>query len=246
MAENYIVYKHTCPSGKVYIGITGTSLERRCGKNGRGYERSALFSKAIQKYGWENIKHEILFDSLTKEQAEAKEIELIAEYKSNQREYGYNLSSGGDGGTAGVVMSLKTRKKMSEVHKGKKLSDEHRQNLSLARQGMIFSKTHRQKLSEAKRGRYCGEDNPWYGKHPNEETRKKMRESHLGKFVGANNPTARAVCQFDMAMQFIKKFDCIATAERETGFRHISNVCRGKRKTAGGFIWRYAEVVANG
>ena len=27
MTNKYIVYKHTCPNGKVYIGITGTTLE---------------------------------------------------------------------------------------------------------------------------------------------------------------------------------------------------------------------------
>lgn len=89
----YYVYKHTTPCGKVYIGITGRNPSIRWA-NGKGYNR-AYFKNAIEKYGWDNIKHEILFDSLTKEEAEQKEIELIAEYKSNQREYGYNISVGG-------------------------------------------------------------------------------------------------------------------------------------------------------
>ena len=70
--NEYIVYKHTTPSGKVYIGITRTTLERRCGSNGRNYSKNILFYRAIQKYGWQNIKHEILFDGLTKEQATTK------------------------------------------------------------------------------------------------------------------------------------------------------------------------------
>ena len=90
----YYIYKHTAPNGKVYIGITSKSPSQRW-NNGKGYA-AQLFGKAVEKYGWENIRHEILFDSLTKEEAEVKEIELIAFYKSNQREYGYNVSSGGE------------------------------------------------------------------------------------------------------------------------------------------------------
>ena len=246
MADNYILYKHTCPNGKVYIGITGMPFERRCGKDGRGYAKNPLFSKAIQKYGWQNIRHEILYRGLTKAQAERKEIELIAEHKSNQREHGYNVSSGGESGTAGVKMDLLTRIKMSEAHKGKNLSDEHKNNLSLSRKGCSFTVEHRQKLSEAKKGKYRGADNPWYGKHPTEDTRAKMRESHLGKQTGANNPKSRSVCQLDKRGNVIGIYDCIADAYRKTGISqsHIGGVCRQERKTAGGYMWRYSEEVS--
>ena len=56
---DYVVYKHTSPSGKVYIGITGQDIHRRWRNNGEGY-RGQLFYNAIKKYGWENISHEIL------------------------------------------------------------------------------------------------------------------------------------------------------------------------------------------
>lgn len=95
MGNSYFVYKHTCSNGKVYIGITCQTPSKRW-HSGKGYYRNKYFTSAIEKYGWENIKHEILFDSLTQKEAEAKEIELIAFYKSNQREYGYNLSVGGE------------------------------------------------------------------------------------------------------------------------------------------------------
>lgn len=93
-SKKYYVYRHTCPNGKVYIGITGRNPSVRWA-NGKGYSNS-YFYNAISKYGWQNIKHEILFDSLTKEEAEAKEIELIAEHKSNHKEYGYNIAVGGE------------------------------------------------------------------------------------------------------------------------------------------------------
>ena len=60
-----------------------------------GY-KSQFFYKAIEKYGWENIRHKILLSNLSKEEARQKEIEYISIYKSNTREYGYNLTDGGD------------------------------------------------------------------------------------------------------------------------------------------------------
>lgn len=96
MDKNYKVYKHIFPNGKVYIGITSYRWYKSARwKNGDGYNKQTYMRNAIKKYGWENIKHEILFDNLTKEEAEQKEIELIAFYKSNQREYGYNIQKGG-------------------------------------------------------------------------------------------------------------------------------------------------------
>ena len=78
----YSVYMHTSPNGKVYIGITSLPVERRW-QQGKNYKTSRHFFNAIKKYGWENIKHEVLFCGLTKEEAEQKEIELIAKHKSN-------------------------------------------------------------------------------------------------------------------------------------------------------------------
>lgn len=90
----YTVYKHTSPSGKIYIGITSQRPESRW-HNGRGYIDNEYFTRAINKYGWDNISHEILFVDLTKDEAERKEIELIELYKSNNREFGYNIENGG-------------------------------------------------------------------------------------------------------------------------------------------------------
>lgn len=92
--KRYYVYKHTSPNNKVYIGITCQDLHSRW-RNGKGYKKNQCFYKVIQKYGWDNIKHEVLFTNLTKEDACKKEIELIALYKSNNKKFGYNIASGG-------------------------------------------------------------------------------------------------------------------------------------------------------
>ena len=93
--EQYVVYMHTTPNGKKYIGITSeTAPEKRWGKDGCKYR--GRFALAIKKYGWENIKHEILFTGLTAKEAARKEIELISLYKTDNRKYGYNVSPGGN------------------------------------------------------------------------------------------------------------------------------------------------------
>ena len=94
--KRFCVYKHTCPNEKVYIGITCQNPIKRW-KGGSGYQNNKHFYSAILKYGWDNIKHEILFDSLTEEEAKEMEIKLISKYQSNDRKFGYNNTSGGDG-----------------------------------------------------------------------------------------------------------------------------------------------------
>lgn len=95
MNESYTVYKHTSPSGKVYIGITSQAPAQRW-QGGLGYRRNPHFFRAILKYGWDNFSHEILSEGLSKEEACKVEVALIAAFKSNDKAYGYNITNGGE------------------------------------------------------------------------------------------------------------------------------------------------------
>lgn len=108
MNKFYTVYMHISPSNKKYIGITSQSIKKRW-QNGYGYKTNIYFWRAIQKYGWNNIKHIILFENLTQEEAKSKEIELIKQYNSLQPN-GYNLTKGGDN-VSEKIHSEETRKK---------------------------------------------------------------------------------------------------------------------------------------
>lgn len=163
--NNYSVYKHTFPNGKIYIGITSQKPFSRW-DNGRGYEEhQPLMWKAICKYGWDNIKHEILYKNLIKEQAEQKEIKLIALYKSNNSKYGYNCKSGGCSGTH----SKETRAKISKAHKGKIISKESRIRMSIARKGKPLSDEHKNSLRKPNTKR----------KLLSEEHKEKIRQANL-------------------------------------------------------------------
>lgn len=95
------VYKHTLPkevsgkdNDKIYIGITLQKVENRW-QNGYGYKQQSYFYNAIKKYGWDSFTHEVLFDNLSKNEAEEKEKELISFYNSTNPKFGYNIQSGG-------------------------------------------------------------------------------------------------------------------------------------------------------
>lgn len=92
--DKFCVYKHTSPSGKVYIGITSQKPESRWGTGGCGYEGNRHFWNAIQKYGWDNFQHEILYEKLSKETAVCLESSLIHEYHATDVRFGYNNISG--------------------------------------------------------------------------------------------------------------------------------------------------------
>lgn len=53
----------------------------------------------------------------------------------------------------------------------------------------------------------------------------------------------RRVCQFTKEGKFIKQFNSCKEAEKtfDKKSSNISNCCRGKLKTAYGYIWRYSE-----
>lgn len=125
--NRYTVYKHTCPNGKVYIGITQQDPKNRW-LNGYGYKKQ-IFYRAISKYGWENIKHEILYSDVTEKVAKEKEIELISKYNSTNPKYGYNVVEGGQG-TTGYHHTDKSKAKMRSLKLGRTLHKDHALKIS--------------------------------------------------------------------------------------------------------------------
>lgn len=129
MDKRCCVYCHTNKeNGKRYIGITSNIPSVRWA-NGNGYKHNAYFTSAIKKYGWKNFEHEIILADIDEETAKALEKMLIGLYRTNDREYGYNLSDGGEP-MSGKKHSEETKRKMSESAKGRKLSDETKSKIS--------------------------------------------------------------------------------------------------------------------
>lgn len=228
---SYTVYKHTSPSGKVYIGITRQNIKKRW-QNGNGYAHSEHFKNAILKYGWNNIKHEILYTGLSKDEACKMEIELIAHYKSDQREFGYNNSKGGE---CGNKLSDETKQKISNALKGKKVSDETRQKLSDSHKG---HKPWNKGVKMQQHQHY-----PKGAKRHSEQTRKKISERLKGKDLGSERYNAKCVNQFTKDKILIQQWESIADAARSLGVAssNIIKCCKGQIKTSYGYIWEYAD-----
>ena len=93
--RSWTVYEHISPSGKVYVGIT-TNIKHRWAANGYYYHLSdTIFSRALNKYGWDNFIHKIILDGQTEKAAKYTEKYLIRWYKIHH--ISYNTTDGGDG-----------------------------------------------------------------------------------------------------------------------------------------------------
>ncbi|NJO65079.1 MAG: hypothetical protein HC836_45315 [Richelia sp. RM2_1_2] len=93
---NYIVYKVTSPSNKVYIGITKYSLANRRAKHiwsAKNNKKKIKFNKAILKYK-DLLKWEVIKQGLSQTLAKKYEIYYIKFYNSYKK--GYNATLGGD------------------------------------------------------------------------------------------------------------------------------------------------------
>ena len=51
--------------------------------------------------------------------------------------------------------------------------------------------------------------------------------------------TMKSVAQFDLNDNLIAVFPSVTAAENETKIRHIRECANKKRKTAGGYYWRF-------
>lgn len=253
--KTWCVYCHTNKvNGKKYIGITGTKPTYRW-NNGEGYKRSPRFYNAIKHYGWDAFTHEILYTGLTKEDAEQLEIDMIAKYKTQDSNMGYNLASGG-GVNRGWRMSEEAKKKIGEASKGHPVSPEARARISAGNtgnqkwKGKHHSDETKALLSELR----SGELNGMYGKKHTEEAKAKISIAMSGRTL--SDETKRKIGEGKTGSKNYNSCGvlCVETGEiygsmTEAGeavgiTKHgISKVCNGKAQTAGGYHWERIEAV---
>jgi len=245
-------------NNKIYIGLTSLTLEKRKHQHFRdtAYGSKCYFHNAIRKYGeacfsWGVIEKDIPVNKLG--DMEKLYIDLFDTYNT-----GYNSTMGGDGlsyalgyshteetkhkisdSSIGKIKSEKTRRKISDSSIGRTFSEETQKKLSILRTGRIVSEATRRKISIANTGKKASVDTlrkmsiVQTGKKVSEETRKKISIAN-----------GKGVLQFTREGKFICMYSSAQIANKRTGvfYSGISKTCLNKQLTAGGYVWKFAEV----
>ncbi len=251
--DKWTVYVHIVPKNirkanndKYYVGITKQKPKRRW-QNGIGY-KGQLFYRAIQKYGWNNIEHEIIAENLTKDEAKNFEKVLIASLNTRDHNFGYNCTDGGDGC---VNLSEESRKKVGKAQKGKIISEETRKKLIESHSRKVYQFDFNGILIREWKGTYEIKQELGYTKtvisaccsHRSNQAYGFLWSYDKNDDRIYKNSRIKKVQQYDFQGNYIKEYKSITEAERETGINHtnIMACCRYRLKSAGGYQWKYAD-----
>lgn len=245
--NTWTVYKHTTPSNKFYFGITNAHDLNKRWANGLGYRTQTVFFRAIIKYGWDNIKHEIIKSNLSFDEAKELEIQLIKKHKTNVSEFGresngYNMTSGGDNVPSIFYQEDENYRKIMEekVYSKTRISIDcydyftkkylcTYQSISQASEELNIGK---QEISKNINNKSNKAGNYIFTKHGEEiQFTKKLYEKPVG--------------QFDMNGNFLKQFKSCADASRyinngsTNGSSTIAKCAKGERNSYKGYLWKY-------
>jgi len=168
-----------------------------------------IIDKALRKYGKSSFKIEIIDNANNIEELNEKEIYWI-NYFECMVPKGYNQCYGG-GNSKGYKHKEKFKKKMRD----------------------------------SKRNAYYGINNPFYGRTHSDEQKQKWSHTRSGMKHLTNDQIKKlrkshhklSVVNVDTG----EIFDSIKLAAEKYNLKdtHITRVCKGKRKTTGGYRWEY-------
>jgi len=233
-----IIYKiRNKINNKIYIGQTIRSLNERISeyKNGLGNE---YLNNAFNKYGWDNFEFSIIDTANTIEELNNKEIKYIIEYKSNQKEFGYNIQSSGNNATT----TIDTINKMSKSHLGIKQNEEWI-NKRIAISGSDEAKKYGKRKSEDEKKQLSKKSAKfWLGKSRSDETKQKI--SKTKKMNGLSEYQKQKICKkvyrINIKTNEITVFDSTNKASEYIGVNQstISRWC-SKQRIISGYLWKF-------
>ena len=212
----YKLYMHVNKTNdKVYIGQTKQSYVSRW-DNGKGYGSRSRFAKAIKKYGWDCFEHISLIEGLSKIEADYFERFFIAFFDSQNPEFGYNLTAGGD---ENPMNNLMVRAK-------------HNESVKKIRADPEYQKKYRGAMKKA----YT---NPEWQKKVREGAKKRCADPEYQK---KHREACQKLCKKVLCVETKIIYNSLKEAGIINGVRasDISACCRGRQKTAGGYHWEYA------
>ena len=230
------IYMCTCSgNNKSYIGqakdVKNRKSEHLSALRG-DYHFNTYFQRSYNKYKEESFVWTVL-EYCNEDKLDDREIYWIAYYDTYHN--GFNANEGGNG-NRGYQRTEDIRKKVSESLKRAWAVDENRRKEFSER--MIGDKNPMYgrvgNLNPAYGKDHSGENNGMYGKHHTEESKELNRQAHLG----AKNKNSKPVVCIETGEIFASQGE--ASRGKHCDSSTINKCCRGVKKTAGGYHWRYA------
>lgn len=231
-------------NGKKYVG-KAVDMKDRISFYHRPKQKRP-FESALRKYGMDNFSlHIDYFPKATNEELLKLEKIFIIQSNSLVSGHGYNVLMEGRDWT-GVKRSKESIEKSALARTGQKRTPEQRRYMSSKsalrgkpswNKGIECREETKRKLHLANVGR----EPPNKGIPTSEEQKRKNALCPRVIHKGADHSSSRKVIQLTKDGEFVNEFDSMATAYRETSILQskICNVCKGKRKSAGGYVWKY-------
>jgi len=242
--NNCSVYVHIFPNSKLYFGITSLVPQIRWGNNGIGYQGQCVYS-AINKYGWDNIEHIILYDNLTLEQANNYEKLFIKYYDTKiDNGNGYNVTNGGNG-TCGYIWSEEQKLILSKSHMGLNnfinKTENEMEEINKKRSKSITETINSEDWKAKNKGIHIGHivsketkdkiSNSLIGYKRSDSFKKKLSDIHNIPVICVSTGEI-----FKSTKEASKFYNCDSS--------NITACCKGRLKTAGKFngvklVWEY-------
>lgn len=201
----------------------------------KGMHRNEHLQNAWNKYGEHSFKFSVIEECGVLE-LDSREVYYIALFNAENRDYGYNIESGGN---LNKIISDETRAKMSLAKAdycgsknsfyGKHHTEETKTLLRQWWDDSEWSCIIRQKMIE-NHADVSGDKNPMCGKKHTEEAKLKMSQ-HTEKMFGCNNPNARSIYCVELDISFGSIVEAAQYIKRS---RHMLALhLNGKSKSAG-------------
>lgn len=240
------VYMITSPKGRIYVGSCVCEKLRWKSYKKLNCKRQVKLYNSFIKHGVENHIFEIVW---------AGPIEEMYKYETLIG-WGFNVLEPENLnlqlpklGNTWCSVSDETREKIGNFHRGKKMSEEAIRKITIAKIGKTASDETKKKMSKCKKG----EKNYWFNKKMPKEARENMSKAKKGmkfseEFIQmVANINKIPVIQMDLKGNFIKEWPSAKDAGKAISISNpgITACCRNKPKykTAGGFKWKYKEVI---
>lgn len=214
-------------NNKLYIGQS-ICIEDRWYKHRytlrRGVHDNILLQKDWDKYGNDYFEL-VVIEKCNKDQLDEKEKYYIKKYNSLDNANGYNMTFGGK--NSGIKFTDLASKRLSNS-----IKKSYNEDLINQRKQSALNQWANPEIKK----KIMGKNNGMYGRTHTKEAREKISNAHKGQPSPTRNTTP-VLC-----IELNKTFSCAAVAAKELNIHpSILEVCKGNRKTCGGYHWKFVK-----